>query len=203
MLPYPGEMLMSDTTSDSVRIHAQRIAELVTANCNSMLETSLILPRLVQAIDSLDTLLRTISQFEIGSPNYRSKLYELRLDVPKELASNKPHVSLYISTSETLRGVYLNIPIPAHVVSSGTNWQQLRNRISAENMDEDSAMRVLLTAQTIACNIDKIIQWLESTLEDVNQRNRTLLGYIDTMRQVFLDPEISKLLVLGATTPRE
>jgi hypothetical protein len=196
-------MPMSDTASDNVLSHAQRIAELFTAICNSMLETSLILPKLVQAIDSLDTLLRTISQFDVGNPSYRSKLYELRLDVPQELTADEAYICLYISASETFRGVYLDIPLPGRGVSSGIDWQQLKKQISTGNMDKRSALRVLLTAQTIASNIEKVIQWLESTLEDVNQRNRVLLGYIDTMHQVFLDPEVSKLLVLGATTPRE
>jgi hypothetical protein len=198
-------MLMSNTTSDSVLGHAQRIAELVTAICNSMLETSLILPKLVQAIDSLDTLLRTISQFDIGNPDYRSKMYKLRLDVPQELTPNKSHISLYISASETFRGVYLDIPLPVHGVPSGTNWEQLKKQISPENpenMDRDTAMRVLLTAQTIACNIDEIIEWLKSILEDVNQRNTTLLRYVDTIHLVVSDPEISKLLILKATAPQ-
>jgi hypothetical protein len=194
---------MNHTTSDSVLGHAQRIAELVTAICNSMLDTSLILPKLVQAIDSLDTLLRTISQFDIGNPNYRSKLYELRLDVPQELTSDEAYICLYISASENFQGIYVYIPLPGRGVYLGDDWQKLKKRISPENMDKGIAMRVLLTAQTIAYNIDSIIQWLESTLEDVNQRNRMLLGYIDTMHQILLDPEISKLLVLGATTPRE
>jgi hypothetical protein len=195
-------MLMSDATSDSVLDHAQRIAELVTAICNSMLETSLILPKLVRAIDSLDILLKTISQFDIGSPNYKSKLYELRLNVPQELTSDEAYICLYISASETFRGVYVKIPLQEHAMSSGTDWQQLKNQISAENMDHGSAMRVLLTAQTIACNIDEIIGWLKSILEDVNQRNTTLLGYVDTMHLVVSDPEISKLLILRATAPQ-
>jgi hypothetical protein len=195
-------MLMSDATSDSVLDHAQRIAELVTAICNSMLETSLILPKLVRAIDSLDILLKTISQFDIGSPNYKSKLYELRLDVPQELTSDEAYICLYISASEAFQGVYVKIPLQEHAMSSGTDWQQLKNQISAENMDHGSAMRVLLTAQTIACNIDEIIGWLKSILEDVNQRNTTLLGYVDTMHLVVSDPEISKLLILRATAPQ-
>jgi hypothetical protein len=193
---------MGDTTADSVLGHAQRIAELVTAICNSMLETSLILPKLVQAIDSLDILLRTISQFDIGDPNYRSKLYELRLDVPQELTSDEAYICLYISASETVRGVYVKIPLQERGISSGTYWQQLKNQISAENMDQASAMRVLLTAQTIAYHIDKIIEWLKSILEDVNQRNNALLGYVDTMHRVISDPEISKLLILKATAPQ-
>jgi len=192
-------MPMSDTTSDSVLSHAQRITELVTAICNSMLETSLILPKLVQAIGSLDTLLRTISQFEIVDRDY-----DLGLDMQQETGT-RASVGLHIQISRTCPGIRMAISTRSRggMAVSGTDWQEFRTQISAGNMDRDTGVLILLTAQTIACNIDKIIQWLESILEDVNRRNSTLLGYVDLMHRVLSDPQISKLLVLGATTPRE
>ena len=190
---------MSDTTSDSVLSHTQRIAELVTAICNSMLETSLTLPKLVQAIDSLDTLLRTISQFEIVDRDY-----DLYLDMQQK-TDTRVSVGLHMQISSTCPGIRMAISTRSHggTAALSTDWQEFKTQISIENMDKDSAIRVLLTAQVIACSIDKIIQWLESILEDVNRRNSTLLGYVDLMHRVLSDPQISKLLVLSATAPRE